>query len=75
MTKEYTAFPDEDEILIQDGLSYRITDIRQKYNNDYKPNALYYQITLKYPVGKQSDPDHKSNAINTDCSNFSDDDS
>ena len=48
MSKDYTAFPDENEVLVQDGLQYLITE-----NTEQKTetgNSSLQIISLKYPA-------------------------
>ena len=48
MTKGYSAYPEEDEVLIQDGLMYTITGIKKQRFKD-KIQQEYYLISLQYP--------------------------
>ena len=48
LTKEYTSYPGEKEVLIQDGLEYRVIQKITK-EHDGKPYEL---IKLEYPPGK-----------------------
>ena len=45
MSEGYSSYPDQGEVLIQDGLQYSITDIEEK-EDDGKP---FFHITLRYP--------------------------
>ena len=48
LTSEYTAYPEESEVLIQDGLEYLIHEINEEINeSNGKPFKV---ITLKYPT-------------------------
>ena len=45
MSSEYTAFPGEDEVLIQDGLEYTVKNFEKIFVDD-KQDTFYYEITL-----------------------------
>ena len=47
MSKGYSAFSNEDEVLIQDGLEYKVKAIE---NIKTQENQIYYLITLHYPI-------------------------
>jgi hypothetical protein len=50
MSSDYTAFPDEAEVLIQDGFKYTITDVdKTKVAEVEGKKVPYVQITLVYP--------------------------
>ena len=51
MSEGYTAYPGEDEVLIQDGLEYTVKNVEKVYV-DEKQEAIYTQITLQYPANK-----------------------
>ena len=51
MTPEYTAYPDEDEVLIQDGLEYQVLDNSEKV--DEGTGKRYVLIKLRHPVDKK----------------------
>ena len=48
MTKDYTAYPEEDEVLVQDGFAYLITGFDEQ--EDKKTGWKYTVVGLKYPV-------------------------
>ena len=47
MTGEYSAYPEEEEILIQDGLKYQIIDKTEEICQ--KNSKGYHMIKLQYP--------------------------
>ena len=49
MSSDYTAYPGEDEVLIQDGLEYSIKNV-EKVNVDGQGDTFYNLITLQYPA-------------------------
>ena len=51
MTPEYTAYPDEDEVLIQDGLEYQVLNNSEKV--DEGTGKRYVLIKLRHPVDKK----------------------
>ena len=54
MSKGYTHFPGEDEILIQDGLEYKVMENAQRVVKEQKDKNFgkaYQLIKLRYPVG------------------------
>ena len=55
MAGGYSAFDDEDEILIQDGLKYQVIDIKEEQTDD-SPNKpeKYLLIQLQYPPSKKN---------------------
>ena len=48
MSEGYSHYADEDEILVQDGLEYLVTD--NLLVDDTNTGNKYYWICLKYPV-------------------------
>lgn len=57
MSKGYSVFPSEDEVLVQDGLEYRVLENKEVtvHETDHKYAGKKYQlIVLQYPVGKDS---------------------
>ena len=48
LTKGYSAYPGEQEVLIQDGLTYLVKNKTQ--NQHPTTNNKFYQITLQYPA-------------------------
>lgn len=55
MSRGFSVFPGEDEILIQDGLEYRVLDNMQKkaiHTSRKISNQKYQFIKLGYPAGK-----------------------
>ena len=48
LTDEFTAFPGEDEVLVQDGLQYLIIDNIEKITDN--TNKKYRLIQLAYPA-------------------------
>lgn len=53
LTEEYTAYPLEDEVLVQDGLEYQIlSNTLEKMEGT---NTSYHLIKLKYPVWLSDD--------------------
>jgi len=50
MTKGYTAFPEEDEVLIQDGLQYQVISNTEEIADHEGQMQRYQLIRLQYPV-------------------------
>ena len=48
MNEDYSAY-DEQEVLIQDGLEYKVTNISKEDTNETEC-GYYYQISLQYPA-------------------------
>ena len=48
LTLDCTAYPEEQEVLVQDGLTYRVTDNSEQL--DPVTSKKYRQITLSYPA-------------------------
>ena len=48
LTHGCTAYPEEQEVLVQDGLTYRVVDNSDQ--SDPVTNKKYRQITLSYPA-------------------------
>ena len=46
LTDDYTAYPGENEVLVQDGLSYLVKDIKEKC--DVQRNKTYFLVILEY---------------------------
>ena len=47
MTEGYSHYSEEDEILVQDGFKYRVTE--NQLVEDAERGKKYYMICLKYP--------------------------
>ena len=54
MTKGYTAFPNEREVLIQDGLEYSISQNIEASMQYDKTQINYHLIKLHYPAKEAS---------------------
>lgn len=48
LTDEYTAYPGEAEVLVQDGLEYYIKGNIEKFDENTK--KTYHLINLNYPA-------------------------
>lgn len=46
LSEEFTAYPEEDEVLIQDGLEYKVVENKREYDDN---QVEYRLVTLKYP--------------------------
>ena len=44
----YTAYPEEQEVLVQDGLTYQVIDNTEQVN--VQTNQKYHLIKLQYPA-------------------------
>ena len=50
MTEGYTAYADEDEVLVQDGLQYKIIQNEEmQVRNENNEVLSFWQVTLRYP--------------------------
>ena len=48
MGEGFTAYPEEDEVLLQDGLEYSLNGVTEQFTED--TNEKYFIVNLKYPA-------------------------
>lgn len=53
MSSDYTAFPHEREVLVQDGLQYKVLGQENKYDAD--SDKRYVIVEMEYPFKQEAD--------------------
>ena len=52
MSSEFSAYPEEREVLVQDGLEYRVTAVSQERTSGDQDAESYVLVHMVYPAGK-----------------------
>lgn len=53
LTSDYTAYPNEEEVLVQDGLEYKV--LSKMHMKDEESGKPYAVVEMEYPVKEEAD--------------------
>jgi len=62
LNKKFSAYPKEDEVILQDGLSYQVMNVGRKTEEDV---GTYFEIELQHPPEIDAKPYEQRKRVET----------